>query len=73
MPTSKCNGKFCHKGGRIFSSQDKKCRESEAFVDSSQPFYFFTKIVTENKATLLGHVMLVAQTPLLTTELTAGD
>lgn len=75
MPTSKCNGKFCHpyKGGRIFSIQDKKCRESEAFVDSSQPFYFFTNIVTENKATILGHVTLVARTPLLTTELAAGD
>lgn len=75
MPTSKCNGKFCHpyKGGRIFSSQDKKCRESEAVVDSSQPFYFFTKIITVNKATILGHVILVAQTPSLTAELTAGD
>lgn len=75
MPTSKCNGKFCHpyKGGRLFSSQDKKYCESEAFVDSSPPFYFFNKIITVNKATILGHIILVAQTPPLTSELTTGD
>lgn len=61
------------KGDRIFSSQDKKGCESEAFVDSSGPFYFSTKTITVNKATVLGQVMLVVQTPPLTTELTAGD
>lgn len=61
------------KGDRIFSSQDKKCCESEAFVSSFGPFYFSTKTITVNKATIVGQVMLVAQTPPLTTELTAGD
>ena len=66
MSTSKCNGKFCHsyKGGRIFNSQDKKCCESDSFVDSSQsqPFYFSTKIITVNKATIMGWATLVANT-----------
>lgn len=35
--------------------------------------FLSTKIITVNKATRLGQVMLMAQTPPLTTELTAGD
>lgn len=72
MFTSKCDRKYIL-SSRTFSSQAKKYCELEAFVDSSEPFYFSTKTTTVNKATILAQVMLVAQTTPLTTALNAGD
>lgn len=59
--------------GSVFSSQANKCYELQAFFDLSEPFYFFTKTTTVNKAKILGQAIQVAQTPTLTMELTAGD
>ena len=55
--------------GSVFSSQANKCYALQVFFDLSEPFYFYTKTTTVNKATILGQAIQVAQTPTLTMEL----
>lgn len=66
------NAAHSYKACRLFSSQAKKRYESEAFVDSSEILFFYRNHHSK-QSNYTGQVMLVAQTPPLTTEPTAGD
>ena len=70
MSTKKYDRISCsYSDGSVFNSQANKCYSLQVFFDLSEPFYFYTKTTTVNKATILGQAIQVAQTPTLTMEL----